>query len=79
MMGLKERAFARDPSRCPWRSWFPRTIFTAMCKKFWTSRLYTNWFASAMLLLDDRLLTPVLATCGIRPPVEAFENTQSRL
>ncbi len=21
----------------------------------------------------------VLATCGIRPPVEAFENTQSRL
>ena len=26
-----------------------------------------------------RLLPPVLATCGIRPPVETFENTPSRL
>jgi hypothetical protein len=29
--------------------------------------------------LDEGDEWAVLATCGIRPPVEAFENTQSRL
>src|ERR1700682_4016253 len=57
MMGLKERAFARDPSQCLWRNWFPRSIFTGMYKKSWISRLCMIWFASAMQLPDAPLLT----------------------
>ena len=62
MMGLKERAFARDPSRCPWRSWFPRTIFTGICKRYWISHLSMIWCAGALRLRDDH---PLIQSCSL--------------